>query len=135
MLLRCRKNARLLAIAFAVACVCPAARAATKLADATGTWKWTVEFNGNSFEQSLKLKQEGTKLTGVHIGRNDMETPIEDGKVENDEISFTLTRTFNDNKFVQKYKGKIDGDTIKGKVEFERNGEKMTRDWEPKRAK
>jgi hypothetical protein len=64
-----------------------------------------------------------------------METPIEDGKVENDEVSFTLTRTFNDNKFVQKYKGKIEGDTIKGKVEFERNGEKMTRDWEPKRAK
>jgi hypothetical protein len=124
----------ILAIGLAASTLAPAAWAVEKLADATGTWKWTVERNGQTIEQSIKLKQEGTKLTGMHIGRNNTETAIEDGKVDGDEVSFTLTRMFGDNKVVQKYKGKLSGDTIKGKVEFELNGEKMSRDWEPKRG-
>jgi hypothetical protein len=119
----------LLAVACAMGLI-----AAAKLADATGTWKWTVEFNGQSFEQTLKLKQDGTKLTGT-LGRNNMETAIEDGKVDGDDVSFSVTRKFGDNTVVQKYKGKLSGDSIKGKVEFERDGQKMSRDWEPKRDK
>jgi hypothetical protein len=37
--------------------------------------------------------------------------------------------------FVTKYQGKVDGDTIKGKTERERNGQTMSRDWEAKREK
>src|SRR5262245_34276002 len=102
-------------------------------ADATGTWKWTVERNGQKFETTLKLKQEGTKLTGTISGRNNTETAIEDGKVDGDDVSFQVTREFNNNKIVQQYKGKVSGDTIKGQVEFERNGEKQMRDWEAKK--
>ncbi len=51
-------------------------------ADATGTWKWSVERNGNTFETSLKLKQDGEKLTGTISGRQGNETAIEDGKVK-----------------------------------------------------
>jgi len=29
----------------------------------------------------------------------------------------------------------VSGDTIKGKTEFERNGETMSRDWDAKRSK
>src|SRR5262249_11908998 len=99
----------------------PAAFAGAKAADVTGTWKWSVERNGQTFEQTLKLKQEGAKLTGALLGRQGNETAIEDGKVDGDEVSFTVTRTFNDNKIVQKFKGKVSGDTIKGKIEFDRN--------------
>src|SRR4051812_42506225 len=87
-------------------------------ADATGTWKWSVERNGQTFETTLKLKQDKDKLTGTITGRNNTETMIEDGKVEGDDVSFQVTREFNGNKIVQKYKGKLSGDTIKGKVEF-----------------
>ena len=34
-----------------------------------------------------------------------------------------------------KYSGKLAGDTIKGKMEFDRNGEATSRDWEAKREK
>src|SRR2546423_15191481 len=37
--------------------------------DATGTWKWTSTFNNNTVESTLKLKQDGDKLTGVYVGR------------------------------------------------------------------
>lgn len=102
-------------------------------ADPTGTWKWSVERNGQKVETTLKLKMEEKKLTGTISGRNNTETAIEDGKVDGDDISFTVTREFNNNKIVQKYSGKQTGDMIKGKVEFERNGEKMSRDWEAKK--
>lgn len=103
-------------------------------ADVTGTWKWSVERNGQTFESTLKLKQEGTKLTGTISGRNNTETEITDGKVDGDDVSFKVTREFNGNKFVQTYKGKASADAIKGKVEFERNGEPQSRDWEAKKS-
>jgi len=58
----------------------------------------------------------------------------ENGKIKGDEISFTVTREFNGNKRTMKYNGKITADAIKGKTEFERNGEAQSRDWEAKRA-
>ena len=126
---------RLTVAALAVAFVglVGAARADDK-ANATGTWKWTVSFGGNEREMTLKLKQEGDKLTGVLV-RGDQETKIEDGKVKGDEVSFKVTRERNGEKFTMKYSGKLSGDTIKGKTEFERNGEAQSRDWEAKRDK
>lgn len=103
-------------------------------ANATGIWKWSFERNGQSFETTLKLKQDGEKLTGTISGRNGTETEIEDGQVKGDDVSFKVTRTFNNNTFVQTYKGKVSGDSLKGKVEFERNGETQSRDWEAKRS-
>ena len=40
-----------------------------------------------------------------------------------------MTREFQGNKFVAKYNGKISGDTIKGKIETERDGQAQSRDW------
>jgi len=110
------------------------AHAADHDAKATGTWTWSFTGqNGQSRETTLKLKQDGEKLTGKISGRNGSETDIEDGKVSGDEISFKVTREFNGNKFTSKYSGKVSGDSIKGKSEFERNGETRSRDWEAKR--
>jgi len=103
--------------------------------DVTGTWKWSATFNNNTVESTMKVKQEGEKLTGTYIGRNNMESPIEDGTVKGDAVSFKITREFNGNKFVMKYSGTLSGDTIKGKSEFERDGQTMSRDWEAKRQK
>jgi hypothetical protein len=105
-------------------------------ADVTGTWKWTVERNGNTIETTLKLKQDGEKLTGTISGRqgsNDIE--IEEGKVKDDTVSFKVTRTFGDNKIVMKYQGKLSGDSIKGDTKFERDGEEQSREWLAKRDK
>ena len=103
-------------------------------ADVTGTWKWSVERNGQTFATTLKLKQAGEKLTGTITGRQGSETEIEEGKVVGDTVSFKVTREFNGNKIVMGYEGKLSGDTIKGKAEVHRGDDTMTRDWEAKRA-
>ena len=121
------------ALVFALASLAGAARADDK-AGPTGTWKWTVERGDQKFDLTLKLKAEGDKLTGT-LSRNDQETKIEDGTFKDGEVSFTVVREINGNKLTFKYKGKVEGDTIKGKTEFERDGQTMERDWEAKRAK
>jgi hypothetical protein len=86
---------------------------------------------------TLTLKVDGDKLTGklVTPGRggrtNEME--IAEGKLAGDAVSFTITREFNGNTMTSKYSGKVEGDTIKGKIDFERDGEAQSRDWEAKR--
>jgi hypothetical protein len=53
--------------------------------------------------------------------------------VKDAEISFAVTREWNGNKMTAKYSGKIEGDTIKGKIETERDGNVRSREWEAKR--
>ena len=103
--------------------------------DPTGTWKWTATINNQNRDFTLKLKLEGDKLTGKISGRDNTESDIEDAAFKDDQVSFTVTRERNGQKFVIKYKGKLEGDTIKGKSEFERDGQKQSRDWDAKREK
>ena len=106
-----------------------------------GTWTWSMQGRqgGTARVTTLKLKVDGDKLTGTvsspgRQGGASNDTAITDGKIKGDEISFSVTREFNNNKMVSKYTGKISGDTIKGKIETERNGQTNSRDWEAKRS-
>jgi hypothetical protein len=124
-------------------------RAADK-ANVNGTWSWTQQGRGGNADApvrklTLKLKADGDKLTGTLAapGRRGQdgaagtptETEISDGKIKGDEISFSVKRENNGNQFVTKYNGKVDGDTIKGKVEApgRQGGDPTSRDWEAKR--
>ncbi len=115
------------------------ARAEDPKPSATGTWSWTTPGRNGGAERksTLKLKAEGEKLTGKisSPGREGqtMEAEISEGTIKGDDVAFKVVREFNGNKFVMDYKGKLAGDTIKGKMEFERQGEKQSRDWEAKR--
>jgi hypothetical protein len=110
-------------------------RAADDKAKPDGTWKWTVKFGDQERTMTVKLKKDGGKLTGNFIGPDGKETAIEDGTCKDGNVSFTVTRERDGNKFVVKYNGKVEGDTIKGKAEIEAGGQTRTRDWEAKRAK
>jgi hypothetical protein len=125
---------RLLAAALVLAFVATAGLAqAQDKPNPTGTWKWTVNFGGQDIDLTLKLKLEGDKLTGAMV-RDDQETAIQDGKFKDGSLSFTVVRERNGQKFTVKYNAKLSGDTLKGTSEIDRDGEKMTRDWEAKRA-
>jgi hypothetical protein len=60
---------------------------------------------------TFNLKADGDKLTGTVAGMRG-ETEISDGKVDGDNVSFSVVREYNGNKMVQNYKGVIEGDTI-----------------------
>ena len=110
--------------------------AATAAEDPTGTWKWSAPGrNQQTREVSVTLKLEGDKLTGTLPGRDGKEVAIEEGTFKDDQVSFSVTREREGRKFVQKFSGKVSGDTIKGKIEFGGEGKTNSRDWEAKRSK
>ena len=103
----------------------------------TGTWKWTTTQQGQERENTLKLKQEGDKVTGAIVGRNDRETEITDGKIKDGEVSFKIARSRQGTETVTTYTAKLEGDTLKGTIEMpgRDGGTPRSRDWEAKRVK
>jgi hypothetical protein len=93
-------------------------------ADVSG--KWTFEQpgrGGNPGRQvTITLKQDGAKLTGSvpGFGRGGGDPPppseITDGKVDGNNISFSVKREMNGNTMVSKYEGTLDGDNLKLKI-------------------
>jgi hypothetical protein len=103
-------------------------------ADPTGTWKWDVEFGGNTAEFKLKLNWDGKKLTGKYTALNNT-TDIEQAKLEKDQLSFVDKREFNGNEVVAEFKGKVNPDDIEGTVTVDFGGQGPQEfDWTPKRA-
>jgi hypothetical protein len=83
-------------------------------ADLNGKWK--AEFttpDGTARFNTFNFKADGANLTGTVAGAQD-ETPIQNGKISGDEISFTAERPFGS----FSYKGKVSGAEIKFKVTF-----------------
>jgi hypothetical protein len=83
-------------------------------ADVSGKWK--AEFttpDGTTRVNTFTFKVDGGNLSGTVAGTQD-ETPIKNGKINGDEISFSAERPFGS--FT--YNGKVSGNEIKFKVSF-----------------
>src|SRR4051794_23194756 len=87
----------------------------------SGTWKWKMKIGDREIDRSLTLKLDGDKLTGTMPGREGKETAIEDGSFKDNVVTFKITRERGDKKFTSKYTATVSGDTLKGKVESERD--------------
>ena len=82
-------------------------------ADISGNWKGTADLQGQAIERTFVFKVDGTKLTGETNSQLLGKSTIEDGKIDGDNISFTITANFQGNALKMTYKGKVSGDTIK----------------------
>src|ERR1035437_41789 len=117
------------------------AQAQDKKVDPTGTYIWTQPGRNGGADRTntLVLKLDGDKLTGKLSapgrGGAATETEIADGKVVGTDISFSVVRSFNGNTMTNKYSGKLADGAIKGKIEFNRDGDTQSRDWEAKLQK
>ncbi len=81
-------------------------------ADPTGTWAASMPGrDGQTMTMTFKLKADGAKLSGTVAGMRG-ETQISDGKVDGDNVSFSVVRNWNGNEMKQNFKGTIEGDTI-----------------------
>ena len=117
------------------------AQAQDKKVDPSGTYMWTQpgRNGGPDRTNTLVLKLDGDKLTGKLSaparGGTPADTDIADGKLTGADVSFTVVRSFNGNTMTNKYSGTVADGSIKGKIEFNRNGDVQSRDWEAKLQK
>ena len=95
----------------------------------TGDWDVTINSPQGARTGQLSLKQDGEKLTGK-IKSQRGETPLE-GEVKGKEIKFKYTVKFQDQDLVISMAGNVDGEAIKGDVDF---GGLAQGDWNAKRA-
>ncbi len=87
-------------------------------ADVSGKWKGTAETPNGTVERTFVFKVEGDKLTGETSSDRFGKSAITDGKVDGDNLSFTITVSFDGNEAQVNYKGKVSGDVIKFTVEI-----------------
>jgi len=101
-------------------------------ADVTGKWVAQVPGrDGQTREVVYNLKADGAKLSGTMSGPQGAEIAISDGKVEGDNIAFSVKLEFNGNSMVRNYSGVVTGDEIKMKSQTQRGAQEFV----AKRAK
>ncbi|MDR3698492.1 MAG: hypothetical protein P4L56_02580 [Candidatus Sulfopaludibacter sp.] len=81
-------------------------------ADISGNWKGTAEGPQGALERSFVFKVDGTKLTGETTSEMLGKSTIADGKVDGDNISFSITASMGGNELKLNYKGKATGNEI-----------------------
>ena len=82
-------------------------------ADLNGTWKVKAEGPNGTLERTFTFKAEGAKLTGETVSSMMGKSAIENGKIDGDNFTFTITVKFQDNEMKVNYKGTVSGDNIK----------------------
>ena len=87
-------------------------------ADITGKWVAQAEGRQGTRENTFNFMVAGTKVTGT-MTTGMGETAISEGKIEGDELSFVIVRSFGENEMKILYKGTVSGDEIKLTREFQ----------------
>jgi len=109
-------------------------------ADVSG--KWTYEQPGRNGgagrEVTITLKQDGATVTGTvpGMGRGGEAPPVQitDGKVEGNNVSFTVKRETPNGTMTQKFEGTVNGDEMKLKITREGRNGPMTNEVTAKRS-
>ena len=99
--------------------------AAALAADISGTWKGTAEGPQGTLERTFVFKVDGAKLTGDTTSQMLGKSVINDGKVDGDNISFSITANLGGNDVKLTYKGKVTGNDGKLTSEFGGNDQKI----------
>lgn len=82
-------------------------------ADVDGKWTGTVSTPMGDFPVAYTFKADGAKLAGSTTGIDGMEVAIQDGKIDGNTISFSVTFDFGGMPFMLTYKGLVSADEIK----------------------
>jgi hypothetical protein len=109
--------------------------AAAFAADPSGTWKWITQSPNGEIATTLKLEAKDGKIVGAYSNQYG-DTEISNATLKDDDIAFDVVRDMGGQKFVVKYHGKLDGDSIKGTISAPSpdGGEGMKLDWNAKRS-
>jgi beta-glucosidase len=100
-----------------------------------GDWTFTIEGpDGEDIDMALELAVDGEKLSG-RIQRGEEEwLVLEDGRVENGSVAFTVRRDRpGGGQMVYRLIGKLDEPGLAGTVTTDLNGERVERPWAARR--
>ncbi len=101
--------------------------------DPSGTWRREYDWNDTRVEEVIQLELKGGgKVTGT-LSRNDSASEISDGKLEGNELSFSVSNEYQGTQWTTSYKGIIKADEVKGTVVLKVGEQSWDFDWIAKR--
>jgi hypothetical protein len=88
----------------------------------TGTWSFTVVYEGGQGSPTVRITQRNDSLSGTYISQAFGELEIW-GTVKGNEFSFSMTTSAGGDPFTMTYSGTVESkDALKGSVELGGNG-------------
>jgi opacity protein-like surface antigen len=98
---------------FAVCAVLLAVLAGAALAaDITGNWSGSMSMGDNQIPLSYTFKQDGEKLTGTVTGPQGDPLPLNNGKIQDDKLSFNVKVEGPNGSFTIQNEGTVKGEEI-----------------------
>jgi hypothetical protein len=91
--------------------------AAQENAKVAGKWEMTWEGPQGAMTATLVFEQDGATLKGTMTGPMGRESALT-GKVKGNDVEFSVKRETPRGEFTITYKGKLDGEAMKGTAEF-----------------
>jgi hypothetical protein len=102
-------------------------------ADISGNWKATALGPNGNMERTFVFKVEGTKVTGETTSTMMGKSVINDGKIDGDTVTFTITGNIGGNEMKLNYKGKVSGNEIHFTSEMAGGGGGQAIEWTAKK--
>ena len=87
-------------------------------ADVDGKWTGAMNTPNGDVPITFTFKADGASLTGATMGPDGAEIKIADGKVDGNNISFTVTFDFGGMPFTMNYKGVVSESQIKFTIDI-----------------
>ena len=82
--------------------------------DVSGEWDLTSEGRQGPQTQTIKIEQDGEKITVTLEGR--MGEVTGEGTIKDNKIEWKITRTMREMEMITTYTGTVDGDAMSGKM-------------------
>jgi hypothetical protein len=103
-------------------------------ADISGNWKATADGPNGAMERTFTFKVDGNKITGETTSTFVGKSTITDGKIDGDNITFTITASMQGTELKLSYKGKINGKEMTLTSENTAGGGTAPIEWKAKKV-
>ncbi len=98
--------------------------------DVSGEWEITSEGRQGTQTQTIKIEQDGEKITVTMEGR--MREMTGEGTIKDNKIEWTVTMETPRGEFTMTYTGTVDGDTMSGERQMSM-GNRPASEWTAKK--
>jgi len=98
--------------------------------DVSGEWEFSSEGRQGPQTQTIKIEQDGEKITVTMEGR--MGETTGEGTIKDNKIEWEITRETPRGEFTMTYTGTVDGDTMTGEMQMSM-GNMAAREWTAKK--
>ena len=86
--------------------------------DVIGQWQMKIDAGDRTLEPVVTISKDGEKYTAKYVSGQELNVDATDLKVENNQLSFSVSAEVNGTKIKADYKGRPYGDKIQGNIAY-----------------